>query len=137
MYIVKYSNIKNRPPKKTVDKINITNLYKILSIYTGKIIKYKLYIPSNEENNKNNNSHKFILEKVLQEVINLIITYVVEAIFVAIDKLKNIDHKTKKTILTFQICMTINLSLYNKYIQLSHVMNKYLPILRNNTLYIQ
>ena len=70
-HIAKYRKIANQMPKM-IGSINLANLYKILSILTGKVIKHKFYINSKEEENLCITTHNTLANKIGQEMIQII-----------------------------------------------------------------
>ena len=135
-HMAKYRKIADQTPKM-VNSINLANLYKILSILTGKIIKHKNYVASKEEENLCVTTHNTLANKIGLELIHIISIYITEEICNAIERLTVEGHKSKKTFKPIQICTIINLGRYNKICQLTKIMNRSLYLIADAMPYME
>lgn len=123
LYLSKYKKVTEMPPS-TINTINISNLYKILSICENKPIYHRPKPISKEDIDRINASHEYIKAFIHTHVIHNIKYYVMEAIVTKITQLKTEGHKTKRKFPFIDICTVIYPGKIANKIRLEKIINK-------------
>lgn len=137
IHLANYKNIENNTPMG-LKKINLANLYKIVSICTGKIIKHKPYTPSTEEIIKCETTYNTLRNCIASQKIELVLNYVVDEISDTLEKLKiSGKAKEKKSFPTMQIFTSTNLGRINNKFNITKILNNNLPLLETKIEYLK
>ena len=136
IHIAKFPKIADRAPT-VIKNINLANLYKILSICTGKIIKHRPHIINNEEHNICLTTHNTVLNMIGQEMMQIISIYITEEMCNIFKMYKEEGIKSKKAFKAIQICTVTYLGNYHKTSQMAKIMNRNLHLIKDAMPYMK